>query len=50
MTSTNGVVKRDTRRFKFIRFSINNLLGYFEQLTNAKTHDQIIELVRKMTK
>ena len=48
-TASDGKVNKDTRRPKFISFSINNISGYSEKLTNDRTDKRMIELVKKMT-
>ena len=44
-TVSDGKVNRDTRRPKFINFSINNISGHSEKLTNDRTDERMIELV-----
>ena len=48
-TASDGEVNKDTRRPKFISFSINNISGHSEKLTNDRTDKRMIELVKKMT-
>ena len=47
--ASDGKVNKDTRRPKFISFSINNILGHSEKHTNDRTDKQMIELVKKIT-
>ena len=48
MIASDGEVKKDTRRLKFISFSIHNILGHSEKFTNDRTDKKMIELVKKM--
>ena len=48
-TASDGEVNRDNKRPKFISFSINNILDHSEKLTNDRTNERMIELVKKMT-